>query len=93
MPVPIAPVAAFALRTAAVSLAAYAVVKAREGLARDQRVEDALDDLPEGAVYATTPEGGRAAARWRRTFRVGAAGPGITVDVAALGRVRIRRTP
>lgn len=93
MPLPLAPVATFALRTVAVSLAAYAVVKAREGLARDQRVEDALDDLPEGAAYATTAEGARAAARWRRTFRVGTEGPGITIDIAALGRVRIRRAP
>lgn len=93
MPVPIAPAAAIVLRAAALSLAAYAVLRARQAPPRIQPVEDAMDDLPEGTVMGHDRDGGRAAMRWRRTFRAGPDGPGIEVDLAALARLRLRRVP
>lgn len=91
MPLPLAPVAGFALRAAAMSLTAYAIMRARDGLARDQRAEDALDALPEGAKIARDGEAVRGAVHWKRTFRVGHGGPGVMVDFSGLARLRVQR--
>ena len=58
---------------------------------RDQRAEDALDAVEEGISVARSPDGARGTARWKRTIRLGAAGPGLTLDFAALGRLRVSR--
>jgi hypothetical protein len=59
----------------------------------DILAEDALDRLPEGADLRLDPDNGRAdaEARWARTVRLGARGPGVAVEIAALGRLKVRR--
>lgn len=96
MPLPLAPVAVFALRA---GLAATAVWAVRAGLRRaarvgrtDQRAEDALDAMDEGLAAHVPPDrdGQRnAAVRLRRVIRW--AGGAVEVDLAAMGRLRVRR--
>lgn len=59
----------------------------------DMATEDALDRLPDGGDLRLDPANGRADAegRWRRTLRLRAGGPGVTVDLAGLARLRVRR--
>ena len=48
MPLPLAPIAGFALRYGVVAVAAYAVTRRLERAHFDQRAEDAMDDINEG---------------------------------------------
>lgn len=91
MPLPLAPIAATALRMGAVALALYAIRSIREPLHRDQRAEDAMDDLGEGLAFRRDGEQLNGGARLKRTIRVGETGPGIEIDASALGRLRFRR--
>lgn len=91
MALPLFPTALVAARYAAVGLAAYAAWRAAAPARRDQRAEDALDDLPEGTTLHRDTETTRASLRLRRTFRMGDSGPGVEIDLAALGRLRLRR--
>lgn len=91
MPLPLAPIAGFAIRYGAVALAAYGVRKALRKGRTDQRAEDALDDTDEG-VAVHRPQGRdqtNAAARFRRVIRWG--DTAIEIDAVALGRVRMRK--
>lgn len=93
MPLPLAPVAAVALRYGTVALAAYALSRSVHTAAVRQADEDALDTVAEGLGVAR-PQGRsqvNAEARWRRTVRLGEDGPGLEVDLSALGRIRIRK--
>lgn len=87
----LAPFAAIALRYILMTLAAYALMRARAGLSHHQPSEDALDALPEGAAVSRDPDGVRGGLRLRRVFRVGPSGPGVAVDLAGLARVRLHR--
>ncbi|MEL6170160.1 MAG: hypothetical protein AAFR35_15845 [Pseudomonadota bacterium] len=92
MPLPIAPVAGIALRYGAVALAAYAVARNARSGHFDQRGEDALDDVGEGVTFRRdTVDQVNATGRVKRTVRLGSAGPGFEIDVAAFGRFRVRR--
>ncbi|NDK35037.1 hypothetical protein [Rhodovulum sulfidophilum] len=95
MPLPLAPIATVALRYGlrygAVALAAYALSKSQNGLRRDQRNEDAMDELGEGLAFRRDQEQVSGGARMRRTFRLGDTGPGVEIDASALGRLRVRR--
>lgn len=91
MPLPLAPLAATALRVGAVAAIAYALAKTREPARRDQRAEDAMDELHEGLSLRRDPEQVNAAARMVRTIRLGTCGPGVEIDASALGRLRVRR--
>lgn len=76
------------------AVALGALLAARRGPERIDIVsEDALDAVPDGADLRLDPANGRAdaEARWRRAVRLGARGPGVEVDFAALGRLRARR--
>ena len=95
MPLPIAPIAGIAIKYGAVALAALA---AGEGLRRamhpgrtDQRAEDALDDLDEGIALHRPADRAQsnAAARFRRRVRIGT--QWWDIDLAAMGRLRVRR--
>lgn len=85
MALPLAPVALFALT-------AYAVARRVRHLPTDPE-ETALDDTPEGVWLShqnsdqTHQLGG--SARWRRTVRLGARGPGVEIDFAGLARLRV----
>jgi hypothetical protein len=91
MAIPIAPVAGLALRYAALAGAAYLAARRLERGRLAQTVEDEMDGLPEG-LTARSDEGDMAAtARMRRVVRLGPGGPGLAIDAALLGRVRVRR--
>jgi hypothetical protein len=91
MPLPLAPLAGVAIRYGAVALVAYGVKRALRPGRIDQRAEDALDDVDEGLAVHRPPDRGQTStsARFRRVFRFGETA--IEIDVAALGRLRIRK--
>jgi len=93
MPLPLAPIAGIALRYGAVAVATYAVAR-RVSIQKahyDQRGEDAMDSVNEGMSVRRDPEQVNGATRFRRVVRVGTDGPGIEIDVTALGRIRFRK--
>lgn len=93
MPLPIAPIAGLALRYGAVAVTTYALTR-RISIQRghyDQRGEEAMDDIGEGISVRREPEQVNGATRFRRVLRVGQDGPGIEIDITALGRIRFRK--
>lgn len=91
MPLPLAPIAGFALRYGAVAIATYAISRRVTHAHFDQRGEEALDDVDEGLSVRRADEQYNGTARYRRVVRFGANGPGVEIDVTALGRVRLRK--
>ena len=96
MPLPLAPVAVFALRAGLVTAAVWAVrrtvARATQVGRTDQRAEEALDAMDEGlATHAPADREGQhnAGLRLRRVVRW--PGGGVEVDLAAVGRLRLRR--
>ena len=97
MPAPLAlsPLAWTAIRIGAVAaMAVYASHRRAAGPKHADR-EAALDGVAEGVeAQAHRAEAERAlhgAGRFRRVLRVGRTGPGLEIDAAALGRLRLRR--
>ncbi|MGB5560338.1 MAG: hypothetical protein WBN04_20280 [Paracoccaceae bacterium] len=93
MPLPLAPIAGIALRYGAVAVATYAMTR-RISIQRghfDQRGESAMDDVSEGISLRREPEQVNGATRFRRVVRVGPDGPGLEIDITALGRIRFRK--
>ena len=93
MPLPLAPAAVIALRCSALALTAWA---ARRALARrampgrrDQRVEDAFDELPGGITRQSDPTATRASLRLSRRYRIGATE--WHLDAAMIARLRLKR--
>lgn len=97
MALPLAPALALALRYGAVALASYGIARAVSPGRRDQRAEDALDALDEGATLrrdvGRDDEQINATGRWRRVIRRPSGGPGLELDLAAVGRLRLRKVP
>jgi len=91
MALPLAPIAAFALRYGTVAIATYALTRSIERGRHDQRAEDAMDDAPEGFTARRRPEQLNATARMRRVIRLGTNGPGIEIDAVSLTRIRFRK--
>jgi len=91
MPLPLAPLAAVALRYGTVAVATYAFARTMERGHRDQRAEDALDDTPEGLTARRDNEQLNATGRFRRTIRFGTSGPGVEIDAASLTRIRFKK--
>jgi hypothetical protein len=91
MALPIAPIAGFALRYGAVALATYAATRTISVAPRDQRAEDAHDDMAEGISMRRSSGQTNATARFRRVIRIGTDGPGVEIDASALGRIKFRR--
>lgn len=96
MPVPLRPIAVFALRTGVLAAAVWAMRRGLSDGRTDQRAEDAFEDLGEGlAVHrpldraANGTRQTNAAARIRRTLHW--TGGGVEVDAALMARVKIRR--
>ena len=93
MPLPLVPIAGIALRYGAVAVATYAVTR-RISIQKahfDQRGEEAMDDVAEGISLRRDPDQVNGATRFRRVVRIGPDGPGVEVDVTALGRIRFRK--
>ena len=91
MPLPIAPIAGFAIRYGAVALATYAVSRRIERAHFDQRGEEAMDDVNEGLSVRRDADQMNSAVRYSRTVRVGKTGPGLEIDITALGRIRFKK--
>ncbi|MCB1353191.1 MAG: hypothetical protein KDK03_10680 [Rhodobacteraceae bacterium] len=97
MPAPIAlsPLAWTALRYAAVAGVALYAARSRSPEPKDAVHERVLDDLPEGvrshAHRAEAEQAVHGHGRLRRVLRFGRRGPGVEVDLAALGRMRFRK--
>lgn len=95
MAAPLAPLAWTALRIGAVAAAAYYVQRQTRVQPKHAWREAALDETPEGVELssdrAAGEVNGHAAGRFTRTIRLSTGGPGVEVDVAALGRIRFRR--
>ncbi len=91
MPLPLAPIAGIALRYGTVALATYAVTRKVSRGRRDQRAEDALDDLEDGLSLRREPGQTSSTARFTRKIRLGTDGPGVEIDITALGRLKIRK--
>lgn len=95
MPLPLAPLAGIALKYGTVALAAWGAQRALRAavtLGRtDQRAEDALDDLPEGATahHPRDRDQRNAALRLRR--RIHFAGQDWDFDASMIARLRLRR--
>jgi len=91
MPLPLAPIAGIAIKYGSVALATYAITRRVSHARRDQRAEDALDDLQEGFSIRREKGQTSSTARFNRTIRIGANGPGVEIDISAFGRFKIRR--
>ena len=91
MALPLAPVAGIALKYGTVALATYAVARRAGGGRRDQRAEDALDEVEEGLTLRRDGEDTAATGRFRRVIRIGQTGPGFEFDIASITRIRVRR--
>ena len=96
MPLPLVPVAVFAVRAGLVTAAVWAVRRTFARVTRvghtDQRAEDALDTMDDGlAAHAPADRDGQRnmALRLRRVIRW--QGGGVEVDLAAMWRFRVRR--
>jgi len=91
MPLPVAPLARIALRYGVIALAAYAATR-RVGRAHyDQRAEDAMDSLNEGLNLRREDSQINGTGRLRRVVRLGEDGPGVEIDLSAIGRLRLRK--
>lgn len=99
MPAPIVlpPLALFALRAAAIGAVVAYVARRRADGPRDLHRETALNETAEGLELETDRRPGEArldaAGRFRRVIRLGRSGPGVEIDAAGLGRVRLRSAP
>ena len=91
MPLPLAPIAGIALRYGAVAVATYALTRRIRRCHFDQRAEDAMDDVNEGLTLRRDADQLNGTSRFKRRVRLGATGPGIEIDVTALGRIRLRK--
>lgn len=96
MPLPLAPIALFAVRTGVVAAVVWAVRRSLTPGRTDQRAEDALDDTAEGIALHRPADravdGARqtnATLRFRRSLRW--RDTGVEIDAGLLGRLRIRK--
>ncbi len=93
MALPLAPIAVVAMRYGTVALAAYYTARKLQLSQTSQATEDALDTVAEGvsAHKCRDAQQANGAVRWRRVVRFRDSGPGAEIDIAAIGRIRIRK--
>jgi hypothetical protein len=91
MPLPLVPIAGVAVRYGLVALGTWVVARSIARTPRDQHAEDALDNVPEGLTAGKHDDAARGTARLKRTIRLGDDGPGVEIDLTALGRLKVRR--
>lgn len=93
-PIVIGQIAWTALRLGTVAAVAYYAAR-HGGPLKDAHNEATLDGLPEGLRAephrSEVERGVHGSGRFRRVFRLGASGPAVEIDAAALGRLRLRR--
>lgn len=94
------PLGTLVLRYGAVALASYVIARQMPRARRDQRAEDALDAVDEGAAWRHDNEGVSVAAKMVRVLRplggrahsAGVRATGFRVEGAILARLRVTRT-
>ncbi len=93
MALPLTPIAITAARYGTVAVVAYYAARKVKLSQTDQAVEDSLDRVEEGvsAHKCRDAPQANASTRWRRVIRLGDTGPGFEIDIAAMGRIRIKR--
>lgn len=91
MPLPLAPIAGIALRYGVVAVATYAVTRRVQRGFYDQRAEEAMDDINEGLSIRRGKEQVNGTGRIKRVIRLGKQGPGVEIDISALGRITFRK--
>jgi hypothetical protein len=91
MPLPLVPIAGIAVRYGLVAFGTWVMVRSVAKTPRDQRAEDALDNVPEGLTAGKHDDATRGTARLKRTIRIGTDGPGVEIDLTALGRLKVKR--
>ena len=93
MALPLAPIALTVARYGTVAAVVYYAARKVKLSQTDQAVEDSLDKVEEGvsAHKCRDAPQANAATRWRRVIRLGDSGPGLEIDIAAMGRIRVRR--
>jgi cytochrome oxidase assembly protein ShyY1 len=91
MPLPLVPIAVYAASAGTVALATWKLARKIERGRRDQRAEDALDEVDEGVTVRREAEQANGTARFRRVIRFGEAGTAIEIDAAVLGRITIKK--
>ena len=91
MPLPLTPIAGFALRYGAVAVATYAISRRIQRGHFDQRGEEAMDDVTEGVTMRRGNDQLNGTARIKRRIRLGKSGPGFEIDLTTLGRIRLRK--
>ncbi len=91
MPLPLVPPATLVIGYGAMAITAWALASGIGRGRRDQRAEDALDDLDEGTTLRREAGQVNATARFRRLIRPGPGRPGIEIDFAMIARLRIRK--
>jgi len=91
MAFPLVPIAGLALRYGAVALTTYAVARKIDRGFFDQRAEFAMDDLNEGISVRRQSGQYNATGRFQRMVRLGKSGPGVKIDISALGRLRVQK--
>jgi hypothetical protein len=89
MPIPVIPIVA----VATVVTSAVAVVRKIHVSPVIQDVEDTLDTVDEGVSVRKMDDNRQmnGAVRWKRIVRFGSDGPGVEIDVSAIGRMRWRK--
>ena len=89
MPLPVIPIVV----AASAVTSAVAVVRKVHISPVIQEVEDTLDTVDEGISVRKMGDNSQmnGAVRWKRIVRFGADGPGVEIDVSALGRLRWRK--
>ncbi len=94
MALPLAPIALTAVRYGAVLAVSYYIVNRNKSLPKVSE-EAAHEEVDEGISvrHHRSTEGAQANAdaRLKRTVRLGSDGPGLEIDLSALGRIRIKR--
>jgi hypothetical protein len=94
-PIAFSPFVWAALRYGAVAAAAFYASRSQGSEPKDALHEHVLDELPEGLRGQTHRAESESAlhgqGRLRRTLRLHRLGPGLEVDLSALGRMRFRR--
>ncbi len=90
MPVPIMPIAAFALKYGTVAVTGYAIARATSRGRFDQRAEDVMDETAEGATLRKQEGQVNATFRWKRALRLTSTGKGVEIDATSLTRVKVK---
>ena len=93
MPLPLVPIAVYAATYGSLALATWKVAQKVERGRRDQRAEDALDDVQEGLTIRRETDQANGTARILRVFRFSDDGSAFELDATLLGRVKFKKVP